>query len=124
MGAKPVTHTLDIYSAVVHLATTQKQWDRLRKTVDSLDAEPGGLGFTSCDVFEATDGGTVPHLSIFIDRKAHADSVSALVNTCAHEAAHAAGMLLNHLGQPYDGNSEAHAYLVGWLAQWLWDHAA
>lgn len=30
-----------------------------------------------------------------------------------------AGMLLDHIGQEYDGESEALAYLVGFVAAWL-----
>lgn len=38
----------------------------------------------------------------------------------AHEATHAAGMLLDHIGQDYDGESEALAYLVGFIAAFVW----
>ena len=28
----------------------------------------------------------------------------------------------HRVGQKYDGNSEALAYLVGWLTRWIWRH--
>ena len=60
---------------------------------------------------------------MWLDLKA-TEAGSDLVDLVAHEAAHAAGALLDHIGQAYDGNSEAFAYLVGFIAGWLWEAAA
>jgi hypothetical protein len=117
---KPTHHQIEVYGAELHIATSLKAWAKLRKRIDSLDEEPGGLGFTSLDLHESELGATWPHLSIFVDLAAHGDDQPMLVNTCAHEAAHAAGLLLDHIGEQYGGRSEAHAYLVGAIAASIW----
>lgn len=118
--AKYRHRTLDIYDAELYLATDLQQWRNLRRSVDALDLDkiPGANGLTDLQVEQTNDGRNVPHIPVFIDVAALTDP-ALLVNTCAHEAAHVSGLLLDHLGQEA-GNSEAHAYLVGWVAAWLW----
>lgn len=114
--SKPRSHQLDIYGAWLHLATDRKAWRKLRRRIDSLPTlEPGMLGLTSRDI---GDDGSV-NLSVFIDVKVQAGNPVGLTEILAHESAHAAGMLLDHIGQEYDGESEALAYLVGFVAAWL-----
>lgn len=114
--SKVRSHQLDIYGAWLHLATTPKQWRRHGDLIDSLrETADGALGFTSRDV---TDDGGI-HLSVYIDARRLADNEVGLTEIIAHEAAHAAGMLLDHIGQDYDGESEALAYLVGFIAAWI-----
>ena len=114
--AKLRHHQLDIYGVWLHSATTHKSWRKLRKDLASLpEIEDGALGTTSRDL---TDDGAV-HISVFIDAARLVDNPQGLVEILAHEAAHAAGMLLDHIGQEYDGESEALAYLVGFIAAWV-----
>lgn len=108
---------LDIYGVWLHITTDRKGWTRLCKRIDSLDKEPIGLGYTSRDV---EDDGNI-HISMYIDAAKHVGNPQGLVEILAHEAAHAAGMLLDFLGQEYDGQSEAFAYLVGFIAATAWD---
>ena len=93
------THILDIYGAHLHAAINQDQWAALRRKIDSLDEHPSGLGFTSLDLHERDTGLVTPHLSVFVDVEAHGDDTAALIETCAHEAAHVIGFLFDHIGQ-------------------------
>ena len=120
MGRRYRSHVLDVYHANLHLTTSRKAWTKLRRTIDSLDKKPDGLGMTTLQLYEST-GHSVPHLVWFIDVDAHGDNFNGLIETCAHEAVHGAGLLLDHFGQDYNGRSEHHAYLVGWLTRWLWE---
>lgn len=114
---KARSHQLDIYGAWLHVARTERAWTKLRKRIDSLpDIDDGSLGFTAREV---EDDGTT-HLAVFLDAARLAGNHVGTAEIVAHEAAHAAGMLLDHIGQDYDGESEAFAYLVGWMAAWMW----
>lgn len=118
-------HVLDVYDAELHLATTERQWAALvRRFEGALAAEDiasvGACAFT-------VDTSWTPHLVFWLHADLIGDNALGMVTTCAHEAAHGAAMLLDHVGQSYDGKSEALAYLVGWLTRWLiegveWKH--
>jgi hypothetical protein len=119
--AKLRHYQLDIYGVWLHSATTRKAWRKLRNQIDSLPRiTDGALGFTSRDV---EDGGDV-HISLFIDAARLVDNPQGLTEILAHEAAHAGCMLLDHIDQEYDGQSEAMAYLVGFIAAWTWEAVA
>ncbi|MCR1785316.1 hypothetical protein KVF89_22440 [Nocardioides carbamazepini] len=114
--SKPRSHQLDIYGVWLHHARDDKAWQKLQRRIDSLpDIEAGALGFTSRDI---GDDGSI-NLSVFVDRERLNDNPVGLTEILAHEATRAAGMLLDHIGQEYDGLSEALAYLVGFIAAWL-----
>jgi hypothetical protein len=117
-------HTLDVYGAELHLATTKRDWATLRRRLDFLDkAAPAAAGFAQFATFHPKGTGlVVPHLVLFVDVKAHATQLE-LIDTCAHEASHAAGQLLDHIGHDIRGTDEPHAYLVGWLTRWLVEQA-
>jgi hypothetical protein len=117
--AKPLHHILDVYGAHLHAAVDLKGWNKIRKTVTTLDDPDGALGFTSCDVHLSPDGVPTPHLSVYVDVQAHGGNALALVDTCAHEASHVATFLFNHIGEPIRVPGEAHAYLTGWVTAWL-----
>lgn len=112
-------HRLDIYDHELHLAATHKAWERLCQDIDSLDPEPNAWGYTSSDVDGKTD---TFHVSIYIGPEPVKAGDAALVNTIAHEAAHAAGMIHRHIGAKIRGVDESHAYLVGWISGWIWDN--
>jgi hypothetical protein len=119
-------HVLDVYDAELHLATTEREWARLvRRFEGTLEPDDcNGVGTTTLVLDRERFR---PHLVIWVDLTTHGDDALGLVTTCAHEAAHAAGMLLDHIRQSYDGESEAFAYLVGWITRWLiegidWKH--
>lgn len=84
------------------------------------EIDQGAIGFTSRDT---GDDGSL-HVSVFIDTARLADNPQGLTEMLAHEATHAGGMLLDAIGQEYDGESEALAYLVGFIAAWLWQTCA
>lgn len=113
---KPRSRQIDVYGAWLHLARDRDEWSRLQRRIDSLaDIADGALGFTSRDI---GDDGSV-NLSVYLDMEQLADNPVGMTEILAHEATHAAGMLLDHIGQEYDGESEALAYLVGFIAAWL-----
>lgn len=121
----PATHALDIYGAQLHATWTPKQWRKVARTIGRPDAKaPESAGRVDSSLWVPDVGLPVFHLLIYVDLKNHGDDTAALVDCIAHESAHAAGAILDHIGQPYDGDtSEAHAYLVGWIAAWLWRQA-
>lgn len=119
-------HVLDVYGAELHLATTERQWDALVRRFDGglEDDDHVSLGAT-CLVLDRELAKA--HLVVWLDADTIGADALGMVVTCAHEAAHAAGMLLDHIRQPYNGESEAFAYLVGWITGWLieavdWKH--
>lgn len=118
-----IRHTLDIYDADLHLVTTPAAWTQLRKTLDHLDAEvPDSAGLVQFSTFEPDDGTlNTPVLVIWINQAQHADTLQ-LIDTVAHEATHAAGELLEHIGHQIKGTDEPHAYLVGWITRWILGH--
>lgn len=116
MGKRqPVHHVLDVYGAHLWLATGPKQLRRLSDKFED-DGLGGGLGTTSLILDQQRH---TPHVVIWIDVEAHAADALALVQTCAHEAAHVATMLLRHIGHTIRSEDEPHAYLVGWVTAWI-----
>lgn len=119
------SHLLDVYSVRVHLATTRKDWAKLRKKlgIEPLDVDCHGL--TQHATWRANDGTSAEqHVLVYLDVRGCDGDPRALVNVAAHEATHAATMLLRHYGHKIRGHDEPHAYLVGWLTEWLWTHAS
>lgn len=119
------SHLLDVYGVWVHATGTPEGWARLRRRMPCLTEDPASLGYTEGVEWVPNPGtGRRPteyHLALYVDVEAHQGDEAMLVETCAHEATHAATMLLQSRGQNLDGvGLEAHAYLVGWLAAWLW----
>lgn len=115
-----VSRHLDIYDTGLHLARTKREWASLKRKLKIPDQCPDSAGQATFATFHPNDGGiTQPHLILWIDIKSHRTRAE-LVNTCAHEAAHAATSLLDHLGHQIKVSDEPHAYLVGWLTEWLW----
>jgi hypothetical protein len=82
------------------------------------------LDIYGVDVHLATsrrDWSTLRRRFDFLERD---DTDRYLVGTCAHEASHAAGRILASIGHTVDETDEPHAYLVEWLARWLWEHCS
>jgi hypothetical protein len=112
-------HTLDIYGVEVFAVSTRKDWRGLRKVVPFVSKKPNALGLTEWAVWRPKDRGrALGHLVLWVDAKRHEDDLAALVDTCAHEAHHGATRVLNWVGVD---DSEASAYLVGWLTGWLFE---
>lgn len=121
MSAEPTSTTVQPYGVELHYATTPEQWATVaaRFELDIEDA-PRSWGLT----IRTTDTERErTHLVVWVDGAAHAHTDPVvLLGTLVHEGYHAAGAILDHVGQQYDGNSEAAAYLVDWLVQWLAQH--
>jgi hypothetical protein len=113
-------HTLDIYGAELHLVTTKRDWSTLRRKLSFMDkGAPESAGLAQFATFHPKGGGiTVPHLVLWLDLASHRTRLD-LIDTAAHEASHAAGQLLEHIGHDIRGTDEPHAYLVGWLTRWM-----
>jgi hypothetical protein len=107
-------HTLDIYGVEVFAVSTRKGWRELRKTVPFLRKKPGAAGLT---YWGTPKGAGRPHLVLWVDVKRSAGRTD-LVDTCAHEAHHGTERVLGWAGVD---DSEASAYLVGWLTGWLFE---
>jgi hypothetical protein len=113
---------IDVYDTDVWLATNAQQWKMLRRRLSHLDADPPeSAGISHFAVFEPDDGGiSTPTIALFVNIAQHHSDQALLVNTIAHEATHAAGQLLEHIGHAGIGGDEPRAYLVGHLAGWMW----
>jgi hypothetical protein len=114
----PAIHKqLDIYGVWLHLARNRREYASLRRYHDMPTSSLESLGQTArtCE----TDG-TV-HLCMYLDVKRLGFGSAGFVEILTHEATHAGAMLLDHVGQEYDGESEALAYLVGFIAAWCWE---
>lgn len=128
MGRCIPEHQLDIYDDVtLYLITRPKDYDRWcdeRFDDGHRPAAWKSVGMVATGhQGDGTDGLPVLHVVICLDGRvlAHEDTtVAEVAKIVAHEATHAAGMILDHVGQEYDGVTEALAYLVGWLVKWVW----
>jgi hypothetical protein len=121
------THVLDVYGVELHLATTVREWKKLRKRVSFLQRDPAAVGLTQFARWEPADGGrSTPIVAFWISQHID-DDLRFLVETCAHEANHAASLILTnalHDVRGDDGIDEPTAYLAGWIAGWLFHHCA
>ena len=116
------SHRLDVYNTGLFLATTRKQWKQLAKKCKLIEADvPDCAGQVSSGVWQPkTRGLAEHHVVVWINVKQHGDQ-GELLDTCAHEASHAAGRILEHIGHPVPATDEPHAYLVGWLTRWIYE---
>ena len=119
----PKHHRLDIYDVYLHLATNRRDWGTLRRAMKPLGTgSPESLGMTQRLAFRPDDGSAPEeHYVFWIDTKTLGDDTANLVDTCAHEAAHAANFILDRAGHNIASPDEPHAYLVGWLTRWIWE---
>ncbi len=121
------THKMDVYDVELQLATTPKSWKKARKRFSYLAKNiPTAAGTTHFAVWEPADGGVPTPVVTFWIRDALNGDASELINTCAHEATHAATHILTWMGHHIgcdDARDEPTAYLIGWLTAWLYDHA-
>lgn len=114
-------HSLDIYDAQLYFASTKRQWAALRRRATFIDAKaPDSAGLAHFATWHPNDGGmALPVVVLWINVAQHR-TLADLADTLAHEATHAAGQLLDHIGHRLQGVDEPHAYLVGWLTRWMW----
>lgn len=118
MSTPPLHHRLDVYGTELHAAFGSRAWAALRRRNPDLPRF-SGLGLTH-DSLEAATG--VQHVWVLIDlaQPVHADP-GQRADTVAHEASHVAAAIFARngipIGSPVD---EPFAYLVGWVAGWLW----
>ena len=113
-------HILDIYGVHLHLATNKRDWATLRRKLTFLGKAPTSRGLTHWALWEPKQGASVPHLVLWVDASQHVNDHLDLINTCAHEAAHGASEILEWISHSKAGD-EPHAYLVGWLTQWIYE---
>jgi hypothetical protein len=114
-------HFLDIYDVDLRLATTPKQWRKLAAEGFPIKRRvPQAAGQTKLAVWKPRKGLHVPCVILWVNLAEHT-SPAELVNTCAHEATHAAGMILNRIGHEGPSGDEPRAYLTAWLTSWMWE---
>ena len=117
-------HRLDVYDRWLHLAYTPKQWAKLTARFEQHIDQPGMGAVTSVRDTNPPAGEPATHYLIWIDKQEHDGQPAALVNTIAHEASHVAGQIFDDIGEQPSNNTETRAYLVGWIAQWIWERVA
>jgi hypothetical protein len=120
--AKPrlLERQIDVYGAFLYLARSAADVGLARERFPGIHELDHAMVGGTTPILDTEDPLAGFHVIVYIDVAANQTRPGVLINTIAHESAHAAGMILDHFGQPYDGDSEAHAYLVGWIAEWLW----
>lgn len=121
---KPRSHLLDVYDCWLHVATDRRQFAQFRRKYGKTKIEPappGEFGCTNRFRVQPADGISVNHFLVFLDVAAHKGNSRDLLNTTVHEATHAAAQILDSTAAEYDGGSEPLAWLVAWVAGWLWE---
>lgn len=109
-----IEHTLDIYGVTLYQARNGREWAAIRKSREpQLGESPKCAGMT--EMHTSNDGSMT--FTVYVRPT---DDPREVINTCAHEAAHVAGQILDAANAEYDGLNEPFAYLVGWITQWLW----
>ena len=116
-------HRLDIYGTAIFLATTRRDWKQLAKQTGIVNKNvPDSAGQVTVRAWEPDKRGLDElHIAVWIDVKNHTDP-GELIDTCAHEASHVAGRILEGIGHLVPATDEPHAYLVGWITRWIWEH--
>lgn len=108
---------IEPYGVRLRLATTERHWASLRRGFgDQTPRLPDSIGYTQSLIHSSVNQQAV---LVWIAVEKIPTSREAML-VAVHEAVHAAGMVLDHIGQHYDGGSEALAYLVDWVTSWLW----
>ena len=116
---KTVSHRIDIYGNTLHLATDKRSVATLRRRFDGAftsDAITDGIGSTT-PVRHGRTGET--HIVLWLDLARIGEQSNPereLIDTIAHEASHAADEIATR-----GLDNEARAYLVGWIAGWMWE---
>lgn len=114
-------HVLEIYGVVLWHATTLAQYRSLnrRELDNSLPDSPLGTGSTTMGTRDGT-------FEVAIYTQTQLTDELTAIRICIHEAVHAAGSILDSLGQKdeNDRGSEAMAYLTEWIAGWLMEGIA
>lgn len=122
MTDRPKHHKLDVYGVELHLALNERQYATLRRRFKFIPKKPLGSGTTTFAAWQPDDGGpTVPHVIVFVDAEHH--TAGELIDTCAHEACHAALRIAQHIGHRVRGSDEPVCYLTGWITRWIWEYA-
>ncbi len=109
------SHRIAIYGGWLHVAKTAEQMSRLARRFGLGEPDSIGAAYLTVD----TARNNAVHLTVWVD--AGRVDGGELVDTIAHEAFHAAAQLLDHIGQQTERHdSEALAYLTGWVAGKVW----
>jgi len=112
---KPVRRSkrLDPYETLLHVCLTKDEVLVWCKRFNWDEEAPDSAGVT----YDATDTKTHEyHVVVYIDVN---QPDTYVINTITHEAVHVGGMILTHVGQKHNGMSEAFAYLVGYVAEYI-----
>lgn len=117
MKAKRFSETF--YQHDLVLVPTRKSWERLCRLslADPHAILPTGISGHVLNT-EWNDGGHA--IVVWIDRDPQDKSVAARAGVIAHEAAHAARMILDNIGET-ERTWEVEPYLVGDIAAAIWE---
>lgn len=116
---------LEPFLAEVYLVDSVKAYEKLCREISTEVWRPWASA-GMCQDFHLGDGSDgLPeyHVVMCVDKRVLAHKSAGphdQIRLIAHEATHAAGMILDRLGHSYDGVDEPLAYLVGHLTQWAW----
>ena len=120
MTRAPRRVDIPIYNGRLYVASSEAEWDALRRKFPDLPVL-SSTGLTVAGMVRYSTGELVWTASVCIDVPDHAHPKTGEVDwgsvfvTIAHEAAHAAAMMLvDWLEHEVTGTDEPFPYLVGW----------
>lgn len=116
MSRDPARHELGVWPATLWCAASKAQ---LRKVSKALDL-PGGLEAEHAGRTWSVTGSGGLQIVVYVDVKGSPSRLD-LIDTCAHEASHAADGVFEYVEEDRPG-AESRAYLVGWLTRQLLTH--
>ena len=117
MSFKVSSTTIIPYGGSMHLVTSKKAALAISDAFGGIpDFDGSTLGTTATCVGQ--DSG---HFALVFVVGTRSAKSAALVDTCAHEAAHGAAAIAEHFRLDVsDPGAEHYAYLLGYIAGWLW----
>ena len=132
---KAIRTQAPMYGTVIRLAYNTRTWNAMCDDYPGLpsnierDRPPTGhSGMTYSNLWEPRAhagqlGLTSLQVGLWIHHKVLERDQSTLVATVAHECVHAAQRMYDKIGADHTaaGAGEPFAYLVDWLAGWVWD---
>lgn len=118
--SKPALLLCEPFGVGLAIATRPKHLTWLRRRFPGVEFAPGPTAWTA-DVLDIQES-TTYDVVVWAERK-HWHEPRRRAVVAAHEGAHVARFLLDHIGET-EPTREVHAYLTDWAAGHIWDALA
>lgn len=114
--ARPFILMCDPFGISLAIATRPRHLTWLERKFPDVDFDPSTAAWTA--TVRGTEGEGTYDVVVWVDRKRWRDARRRAI-VSAHEGAHVAQSMLNHIGEQQA--NEVHAYLTDWAAGHIWD---